>query len=152
MQVRSQRAIIRLFIATATGTILIVALGAIAVQFVFTNTRNLPIGSAKNMSNSIIVTVTGRLYTKGINKFLLKDSTGAAQIDTCPTWFRRIIIPTGEQVTITGELLEMPADTIGAKYRLAAYVIQQRGEPDIVLRTTPGKPPWADSAFIPRVR
>lgn len=149
MQSTSTEAIVRLLVATAAGTVLVVALGVVFVELAFTNPRELAIADANKSSDVAVVTVSGNIYTKSENKFLLKDASGAAEIETCPPWFRKVILRDGEHVQITGEVLQTPARIPGAKYRIAAHRIGRKGEPDIVLRKTVGKPQWTNSEFIP---
>jgi len=142
----------RLLIAGAAGTVLVAAVGVFAVQLAFTTPRVLPIAGAPNMSDCVAFTVSGRIYNIGANIFLLKDSTGAAEVETCPLWYRRISLRDGERVNITGEILQVRPESAEARYRIAAYRIERQGRPGIVLRTAVGRPPWVRSGYIQRVR
>jgi len=126
-----------------------VAVGVVA-EIAFTRTRTYTVAAALTDPDTVVVTVAGSVFPAGRNSYVLRDETGLAKLDTCPRWYRTVRLTPGEKVTVTGEILRNNTPPEGMLYTLAVYTIRRRDRPEIVVRTEPGKPPWASSAFIPR--
>ena len=152
MRTTNYRSLIRFLVAATAGTLLVVALGVVAVELAFTNPHILTIADANKKSSVAVVTVAGNIYNNGENRFLLRDASGAAELETCPVWFRKIEMCDGEHVVATGEISNLPTHIDGAEYRIVVHSIHRQGKPDILLRTTVGKAPWANSDSIPGKR
>ena len=149
MKTINYKAFTRLLVATTAGTLLVVGLGIVAVELAFTNPHIHTIANANKISSFAVITVAGNIYNKGENRFLLKDASGAAELETCPVWFKKIEVRDGEHVVVSGEFSTKPSNIAGAKYYIVVHSIQRQGKPGIVLRKTVGKAPWANSDSIP---
>ena len=128
---------------------LAVAIGVLA-ELAFTRTKTYTLAAAPTEADTTIVTVTGRVTPAAPNNYILSDSTGQVELETCPTWYRPVRLRPNERVTVTGEIYRNSTPPKGMLYTLAAYTIARQDRPEIVLRTGPGKPPWALSTSLPR--
>src|SRR6516225_6972974 len=50
------------------------------------------------------VTLQGRIRVLRPNWFLLRDSSGAIILETCPVWYHWLPLRPGEQIVVRGEL------------------------------------------------
>ncbi len=121
---------------------LAIAIGVLT-EIALTRTQTLSIAAAIKDANTSIVQMHGRVTPISPGRYLLTDTTGTAEMRTCPTWYRTIILDPGEEITVTGEIIKGAKPPAGTSYSFDAYTIFRKGKPDIVLRTAPGKPPWA---------
>lgn len=128
---------------------LAVAIGVL-VELAFTGTKVYPIKAAVTEADSSIVTLSGTVRKVGHNRYVLIDDTGHAELQTCPLWYRIIELKMDENVTVTGEILKNSTPRPGSLYTMAVHKIVRNGKPEIVLRTKPGKPPWATSRYTLR--
>jgi uncharacterized protein YdeI (BOF family) len=51
-----------------------------------------------------ILTLSGTVRAIDDNEWMLSDGTGEIEVDAGPPWYQRITIPSGTQVTITGQI------------------------------------------------
>ncbi|MEN6373063.1 MAG: hypothetical protein ABFD64_13750 [Armatimonadota bacterium] len=121
---------------------LAIAIGLLT-ELAFTKTKVYTIKSASTDADSNIVSIQGAVRKVGHNRYVLIDSTGHAELQTCPLWYRTIELKMDENVTVTGDILENSRARKGSLYVLDVYRIVRNGKPEIVLRSRPGKPPWA---------
>lgn len=128
--------------------LLAIAVGILA-ELTFTKTRIYTIAGGPSESDTAVITVKGRVTPKGPNEYVLQDPTGRAELQTCPTWYISINLAPNEEVTVTGEVLKDNTPMPGTLYTIAVHKIVRRNAPVIVLRTRPGKPPWASGKYIP---
>lgn len=122
---------------------LAIAIGALT-ELAFTKTKVYSISDALNSAETTAVTVKGLVINDGQNNYRLKDKTGCILLETCPKWYREITLKNNEQVTVTGEIIKNTAVPKGILYKLTTFKIERPGKAEIVLRTRPGKPPWAE--------
>ncbi|MEN6520659.1 MAG: hypothetical protein ABFD46_05845 [Armatimonadota bacterium] len=121
---------------------LAVAIGLIT-ELAFTKTKIYTVRSALTEADSSIVSIDGTVRKVGNNRYVLIDGTGHAELQTCPLWYRTIELKMDENITVTGEILDNSRPRKGSLYVMDVYKIIRNGKPEIVLRTRPGKPPWA---------
>ncbi|MBI2842970.1 MAG: hypothetical protein HYX78_06175 [Armatimonadetes bacterium] len=127
---------------------LAISIGVLA-ELALTRSKIYTIAEALTESETAVVTVKGKVRPVGPNVYLLSDGTGRVELQTCPAWYRRIEMRESETVSVTGEILRPYNLPDGVLYVLAVYTIEREDRPEIVLRTKPGKPPWATSVYIP---
>lgn len=122
----------------------------IVVQQAFTKSEVEPIASAADSSVTRIVVLQGKIAPIQLeeNTFLLTDSSGTAELFTCPTWYRKIKLDSGEKITVTGHIVPRRPDSPGAKYVVAVHSINRENGSRIEIRTNTGKPPWANGMNI----
>lgn len=128
---------------------LAIAVGVIT-QIAFTHSGTYTVAEAPVASETAVVTLRGTVTRSGENGFVLEDRTGKVELQTCPAWYRQISLDQNERVTVTGEIIRNNRPPEGVLYSLAVYKIARQNKPEIVIRTGPGKPPWASSAVIPK--
>jgi uncharacterized protein YdeI (BOF family) len=121
---------------------LAVAIGVMA-ELAFTKNRVYTIASAPKDSETTLVTLRGKVTPTGTNNYIITDETGSALLETCPIWYRHILLEPDEEVTVTGEVVKNERPRKGTLYSFTVFTLMRSGKPDIVLRTRPGKPPWA---------
>jgi uncharacterized protein YdeI (BOF family) len=133
-------------VSTATAATLIAGM---LVQQAFTGTEIERVASAKKTGVSRLITLQGRIsnFVPSDNVFILTDVTGTAELSTCPTWYRKINIHDGEQVTVTGHILTSKPEAPKALYVVAVHYIERPDGSRIALRESIGKPPWAKGMF-----
>jgi len=127
---------------------LAIAIGIFA-ELAFTRSRIYTVESALTKADSNIVSLKGTVRKVGHNHYVLIDKTGHAELQTCPLWYRHIELKMDEPVVVTGEILKTSTPRPGSLFTMATYKIVRKGKPEIVLRTKPGKPPWASSKYAP---
>jgi hypothetical protein len=89
------------------------------------------------------VTVSGEVASVVGNDFVLRDNTGEIIVDAGPTWWRRLQIKPGEQVTVTGELSKKSGE-------LNAFSITRDDGSRIEIRPADGPQPWSGGRPKPK--
>ncbi|MDH7482460.1 MAG: hypothetical protein QHH26_10895 [Armatimonadota bacterium] len=85
--------------------------------------------------------IKGKIIYASDNHFILQDSTGKAELATCPTWYKQIPLIKGEEAIVVGEVLKNPSLLGNCEIILSVYkIFTDHGT--IVVRGRPGKPPW----------
>ena len=126
------------------AVILVALVTGVLAERSFMKRKVVTVRAACGSLDTRIITLQGRLYPLEPNRYLLVDTTGRVEVETCPVWYKHIILEPIEKVTVTGErLLDRPRGN-GAVFVMAAYCIDSRGR-NIILRERLGKPPWAFS-------
>lgn len=127
--------------ASAT-VILVVVCVAVLVQVTVTKTQIYKI-SRVNIGGNLggALAIEGRVTYAVDNIFIVDDGTGKVEVSTCPTWYKRINLYPGDQVTVVGQVMNNPTLTTKTKFVLSAYKIF-RGKEVLEVRGRPGKPPW----------
>jgi uncharacterized protein YdeI (BOF family) len=87
------------------------------------------------------VTITGEVTKADGNAYTITDSTGAITVGFGPTWYKTVDLKVGDTVTIEGEI-DTGKDGTKAP-EIDGFTTQRGTEAKIVVRTGPGKPPWA---------
>ncbi|MDO8915827.1 MAG: NirD/YgiW/YdeI family stress tolerance protein [Coriobacteriia bacterium] len=87
------------------------------------------------------VSITGEVTKADGNAYTITDSTGAITVGFGPTWYKTVDLKVGDTVTIEGEI-DTGKDGTKAP-EVDGFTAQRGTEPKIVVRTGPGKPPWA---------
>ncbi|HOM73228.1 MAG TPA: hypothetical protein PLP86_13380, partial [Armatimonadota bacterium] len=118
-----------------------VAIGVLA-ELAFTRSRTFTITSALTDAETATITIVGTVTPHGQNNYILEDKTGKIELQTCPSWYRRILLDHNEKVAVTGAIIKNNKPPEGTLYSLAVFKIERQGKPEIVLRRKPGKPPW----------
>lgn len=118
----------------------------VLTELAFTKTKVFTIKEAMTDPETAVVTISGTITEIHPNTFVISDKSGSAELQTCPTWYRRIFLMKTIPTVVTGEILRDDSHHEGTLYTLAAFKITQPGRPDIELRPSLGKPPWASSA------
>ncbi|MGF1568670.1 MAG: DNA-binding protein [Nodosilinea sp.] len=80
------------------------------------------------------ITIAGTVGSVVGNDFTLRDDTGEVVVDAGPRWYQEITVTPGEQLTVVGEYDNGEFD---------AYRITRANGEVIVIRSGPGRPPWA---------
>lgn len=93
-----------------------------------------------NTSGGMAV-VKGKIIYAYDNHFILQDSTGKAELATCPTWYKLIPIIKGDEVVVVGEVMKNPSLLGKCDIMLSVYKIFTKHK-TIIVRGRPGKPPW----------
>lgn len=122
--------------------VLLTIASGLYVQHAFTNTqiRTIKDVAASDTEGGTVV-VRGKIIYAVENVFILDDGTGKAELSTCPTWYKRIQIREGDQVTVVGQVMVNPPMNTKVNFALSVYKIIHGGE-TIEVRRRPGKPPW----------
>ena len=125
------------------AVVILVAIAVgIVVQRAVTNTQIETIAHIKSTdTEGGAVSIRGMITYAAQNKFVIKDSTGTAQLSTCPTWYKDIPLHEGEMVTVIGQIMNQAPDRQKCDFALSVYKIFRDGEV-IIVRGQPGKPPW----------
>jgi hypothetical protein len=87
------------------------------------------------------VMLQGRILILRPNWFLLRDSTGAVILETCPVWYRWLPLRPGEQVSVEGELAPRGCWRMGRPVFIVHRLRRENGV-RISLRDGEGMPPW----------
>jgi hypothetical protein len=118
-----------------------VAVG-IVVEHAVTNTQIRTIADVRSSdTGGGSVALRGKIVFAKENTFVLQDATGRVELSTCPTWYKRIWMNEGDQVTVIGQVMNNPPMITRSEFVLSVYKIL-RGHEDIEVRERPGKPPW----------
>lgn len=125
------------------------AIGVMA-ELAFTQTKVYSVSKALTDPETAVVSIRGNIREIHPNMFIISDKSGSAVLETCPTWYRRILLSKDAPIVVTGEILKDQEHPKGTLYTLTAYRISQPGHSEVVLRTSLGKPPWASSANMHR--
>ncbi len=127
--------------ATTVGVIVTLAV-AVLVQSTVTKTQIYRISDVK-ITDSLggTVAVQGKITYAYNNVFMLQDGTGKIEVDTCPTWYKRVELFPGDHVVVVGQVANNPSIDSKINFVLNAFKIM-KGKETIVVRGRPGKPPW----------
>ncbi len=120
---------------------LAISIGVMA-EVALTNSKVFTVAGAIKDADTAVVTITGRVKEFAPNRFVLRDSTGACELQTCPTWYRPIVLTPNEKITVTGQVIKNISASHNTLYPLAVQSIKRDGRPDIVVREGIGRPPW----------
>lgn len=126
----------------AVVIVLLVAGIAVLVQSTVTKTQIYKISNVK-AADSLggTVAVQGEITSANNNVFILEDGTGKLEVDTCPTWYKRVDLYPGDQVIVIGQVANNPSEKLKVNYILNAFKIIKDTQV-ITVRGRPGKPPW----------
>ncbi|NJN87490.1 MAG: DNA-binding protein [Leptolyngbyaceae cyanobacterium SL_7_1] len=112
--------------------LIIASISAIAVATgLHAQAQPIPIERLQNQQGT---TISGTVRSIVGNEFVLSDGTGEVIVDAGPRWYHTVNISEGEQVTVVGEYDDDDFD--------AFQITRESGEV-IVIRSGPGRPPWA---------
>lgn len=121
---------------------LVVVAVAVLVQSTVTKTQIYKVSELKSCDHlGGAVAVEGRITYAQDNTFVLDDGTGSMEVDTCPTWYKRVNLHVGDRVVVVGQVMKNSSVVARTGLVVNAYKIIQ-GRETIVVRGTPGKPPW----------
>jgi uncharacterized protein YdeI (BOF family) len=120
---------------------LAIAIGA-GAELAFTSSKVYTVSGAINNADTAVVTVSGNVQPLGNNRFILRDSTGQCELQTCPTWFRQIALRANEHIVVTGEIIKHVSPSPGTLYPLSVQTIKRDHGPEIVVRHGMGRPAW----------
>lgn len=128
--------------ALALITLLAIAVG-VFVEHTLTSVQIRTIASAcsADVTGGTIAIEGTVTYAKN-NRFVVQDSTGRAELSTCPLWYKRVNVHEGDKVIAVGEVLNSPPLARNCNFVMATYKIFRGGDV-IEVRKGPGKPPWA---------
>jgi len=124
------------------GVVLIATATGLYVGFAMSNTQIRTIHDVRtsNTAGGTVV-IHGKVTYASDNLFVIDDGTGRAELSTCPSWYKRISLFTGDDVMVIGEVMVNPPVNTQTDFTLSAYKIIQHGR-TIEVRGRPGKPPW----------
>jgi uncharacterized protein YdeI (BOF family) len=123
---------------------LAIAIGAMA-ELAFTSSKIYTVKGAIRDADTAIVTIVGRVKPLGNNRFILRDSTGSCELQTCPLWYRPITLAPNEKVTVTGQVIKNITPISGAMYPISVQSIKRETGAEIVVREGFGRPPWVSA-------
>jgi uncharacterized protein YdeI (BOF family) len=127
---------------SGTVFVLLVLAVAVLVQSTVTKTQIHKISEVKaEHCLGGTVAVEGTITYASENVFILEDGTGQVEVQTCPTWYKRVNLYTRDRVMIVGQVANTPSLRTRTDFVLNAYKVF-RGSQVIVVRGRPGKPPW----------
>ena len=124
------------------AAILVALVSGVLAERSFTKRKVVTVRAACGSLDTRIITLRGRLYPLEENRYILVDTTGRVEVETCPVSYKRIRLEPFETVTVTGERLPGRPGGNGAVFVMAAYCIDGPGG-NLILRERLGKPPWA---------
>jgi hypothetical protein len=75
------------------------------------------------------------------NRFLLRDESGEIRLETCPVWYRALVLRPGERVRVQGELAPRKRWLLDRPSFVVHRLRREEG-PEIVLRHADGSPRW----------
>lgn len=128
--------------ALAIVTLLTIAVG-VFVEHTLTSVQIRTIASARSADvTGGTVAIEGTITYAKNNRFIVKDSTGAVELSTCPLWYKRVNLHEGDKVIVVGEVLSNPPRARKCDFVMSTYKIF-RDNDIIEVRRGPGKPPWA---------
>jgi uncharacterized protein YdeI (BOF family) len=96
---------------------------------------------ATTKSSGIEATLTGVVGSVGDNEFTLTDGTGTIAFECGPSWYKKVDLAAGAEVTVTGEIDKGKTGTNAAE--LDAFSVTKPDGSTVEIRKGPGKPPWA---------
>lgn len=128
--------------ALAITTLLAIAVG-VFVEHTLTSVQIRTIASARSADvTGGTIAIEGTVTYAKNNRFVVQDSTGRAELTTCPLWYKRINLHEGDKVVVIGEVLSSPPLARKCDFVMSTYRIF-RDKDIIEVRRGPGKPPWA---------
>ncbi|OIP72791.1 MAG: DNA-binding protein [Oscillatoriales cyanobacterium CG2_30_40_61] len=112
--------------------LVILALSTVVINCSFAAKAQVPINSLQQRERT--VTISGTVQSVVGNQFTLNDDTGEVIVDAGPRWYHTINVSPGEKLTVTGEYDDDNFD---------AFQITRANGETIIIRNSPGRPPWA---------
>lgn len=117
---------------------------AIVVEHAVTSSNVYTIANVRAADSEVgTVTIHGTVSYASDNTFAIQDGTGTAELVTCPTWYKRIYLFPGDEVTVIGEVLKSHSIPSKTNITISVYKILRNGKV-LEVRDRPGKPPWAE--------
>lgn len=124
--------------------VLLVAIAVgVVVQYTVTDSELVTIAEIRARGNPRgAIALKGTIIYANDNRFILDDGTGKVELSTCPAWYKRIDMHSGDQVMVIGEVMRNPSFAMRSEFVFSVYKVFKDGDV-ILVRQRPGKPPWS---------